>query len=113
MRFMVSRTSNYGQCPPCEGARQETYLRVDERTVDDPAKLNLFENETDWYGLGCNHRIENGHIKRDYECKGYFIDIANLEELLAFMDTHGPIVIQKTNTNPQMREIEIYDDYRE
>ena len=40
---------------------------------------------------------------------GWYVDLSSLEELLAFVRTHGKIVVE---TDPQML-IEIYDFYRE
>lgn len=112
MKYQISRTSNYGGDEiPCEGAYREAYVRIDERTVDDPAKLSSFSGKTGWwYSNGINHRVENGHIKRDFPATDWFIDV---DDLLAFVQKHGKIVLGPHWLNPSILSIEIYDDYRE
>jgi len=57
--------------------------------------------------------VENGHIKRDFEEEGWFVEISTLSQLLEFEDENGEIIIKKSTDNPAIPEIEIYDDYRE
>jgi hypothetical protein len=113
MKFKVSRTSSYeDEVPPCEGCVKGQYTRIDERTIDDPNKsAGVYARQ--WYERGTNHRVENGHIKRDFIDEGWFIEIPTLEDLVTFLDTHGPIVLERFHENTSILELEIYDDYRE
>lgn len=111
MRFKVERTSRSDEMSPCPEAKKLNYIRIDERFVDDP---NIYgETKESWLSKGSNHRIENGHIKRDFRETGWFIEINLLEELVEFEDNYGPLVINKSWENPGILEIEIYDTYRE
>jgi hypothetical protein len=111
---MISRTSIWSdEKQPCNEAYIDTYVRVDERTVDNPEKLNGIGNKKDWYENGKNHRVENGHIKRDFDDKAYFIDINSLEELTDLYIKYGELIIGKSFWNPDIPSIEIYDSYRE
>lgn len=120
MEFMVSRTSLCGSDEkPCEEAVKKPYIEIEERTVDDPVKIGIYGGDakkanSDWYGYGSNHRVEDGHIKRDFPAEGWFITINSLEELMAFQEKYGNLVLQKSYNNPSsIPEIEIYDSYRE
>jgi hypothetical protein len=42
---------------------------------------------------------------------GWFVDIDSLDDLVAFQERHGRLILQQEGRNPP--EIEIYDDYRE
>jgi hypothetical protein len=113
MKFAIRRTSEWeDRISPCEGAVQLPYIRIDERTVNDPMK-NKYIGE-DWYKEGTNHRVENGHIKRDFEEKCWFIEIETLEDLMNLRNREGqPLIIDSSNNNPNIPQIEIYDNYRE
>lgn len=39
--------------------------------------------------------------------------VISIEELIKFINKHGPIVIQQCYNNHNILEIEVYDDYRE
>ena len=112
MKFIISRTSNWSdeESPCCEAVR-EPHVRIDERTVDNPDKLN--QGPEYWYKLGQNHRVENGHIKRDFPYEAWSIEISSLEELLEFTKRYGRVIINEYCGNPTLNEIEIYDGYRE
>ena len=115
MKFAIHRTSDYrGSTPPCKEAIHISSMRVDERTTDDPKKLPCPVGDYEakwWYETGTNHRVENGHIKRDFEEWTWLIEIASLEALAAFCDEYGCLIISSSGGN--MPELEIYDDYRE
>jgi len=113
MKFLVGRTSLafHENNKPCEGAYYDSYIHIDERTVDDPAKIGPTIGRSEWwYSRGTNHRIEDGHIKRDVEDKRWFVDIDSLEDLLDFVSRNSRSIVLSTFDFP---EIEIYDDYRE
>lgn len=112
MKFAVSRTSAWGdENAPCEEAYRAPYVRVDERTTDNPKVLP--GGSADWFGKGRNHRVENGHLMRDFEAEGWFVDLADYDALIAFIRKYGDVVISVWSYNHDLMEIEIYDDYRE
>ena len=113
MKYKVSRTSDWSANKPCEEAFEDSYIQIDERIVDSPEKLNVKSDRDEWYNNGTNHRMENGHIKRDFESRGWFVNIETLEDLNKFVDKYGNIVFQKSSDNSDIKEVEIYDDYRE
>ena len=111
MEYMVGRTSVYDDnIIPCEGCIQKEYTRIDERTTPDPTTNKYL---ADWYDYGSNHRVENGHIKRDFKDTAWFIDIADIPALNSFVEKYGDVVIGKSYQNDTIMRIEIYDDYRE
>lgn len=116
MKFAVRRTSGW-EGSPCDEAYQDTYTYVDRRSADDPRKIPAYQhlsNQDWWYGEGNNHRIVDGQIARDFEGrKGWFIDINSLDELLAFQEKYGRLVIESMFGSMDTVEIEIYDSYRE
>ncbi len=115
MRFSISRTSIFfDDDPPCEDAVRFPCVRVDERTTDDPSKIKAHEGDTDWWtNEGRNHRIEDGHIKRDFDGADWYVEIENLEALIAFGEKYGALVLRPSFNNNGDLCIEIYDSYRE
>lgn len=113
MKFLVTRTSApvLDDPAPCKGAFRETYISLDVRTVNDPAKLKI--GGDDWYKLGANHRVEHGCIVREFEREAWFIEIADLDALIKFYQENGNLVITGRYDSPTITELEIYDDYRE
>jgi len=115
MEFLVKKTSEYWNArKPCEEARKEQHVFTDEWACDDPSKIPTFQGREElWYQKGTNHRVENGHIKRDFIEDRWFVSIDSLEDLLAFSDKYGVIILSRFIEDPNIWEIEIYDDYRE
>lgn len=95
MKYMIFRTSDFDN-KPCEEAYLDKYISIDERAVDAPSKII---DGDDWYKEGKNHRIENGHIKRDFEDEEYFIDIDSLEKLNNLSSKYGEIIISSSGDN--------------
>lgn len=114
MRFVVTRTSCFcDETSPCVGAFHIDGVSVDERTVDHPDKNKHIGSEH-WYGTGVNHRVENGHIKRDFPTKAWAVDIVSIEEMMEFIKENGQVIIRgESNSFAGFPNIEIYDDYRE
>ena len=112
MKFRVERT-RMSDDKPCDGAYESDYIRVDEWEVDDPFKLksSYYCYGEKWYKQGKNHRVEDGHIKRDLDDHGWFIDIESLEELVKLMERVGENIIIMNDEG--ILAIEIYDNYRE
>jgi len=115
MEYMIKRTSGYDdETPPCKEAYRRAYARVDERTVDDPKKISVFKGRPErWYSEGKNHRVERGHIKRDFDDEAWFIEVKDLDALNALHKKYGDIIILDSWESPNIPAIEIYDDYRE
>lgn len=113
MKYIITRASDWNDKQPCDNAIQEDVLCIDERTVDDPMK-NPHIGEK-WYSdFGYfNHRVENGHIKRDYYRKVWTMEINTLEELHKFMEKEGEIIIGLDYWGSKLPHITIYDDYVE
>jgi hypothetical protein len=113
MRYMISRTR--GGEPPCDGAFRAAYVRVDERGTDAPDKIPYYVGKDSawWFSEGRNHRVEDGHIKRNFDDEAWFVEIEDLAALQAFIGDQGQIVMGPAWRAPSIIEIEIYDDYRE
>ncbi len=117
MKFCVERTSDpMGKRKPCDEAALGTYTFMDRRVIDDPRKIPM-ESGSDgawWYEEGSNHRVENGEIVRDIgERSAWFVSLNTLEELMAFCEKYGNVIITAEGENPTGPQIEIYDDQRE
>lgn len=116
MKFVISRTSSWGNEKPCEEATPYEIADIDIRNFKTPEE---FDKEVGfrvgkWYDKGTNHRIIDGHIARDISTiKCWAIEINSLEDLLALHRKYGQLVIQTSMWNKETPEIEIYDDYRE
>lgn len=117
MKFIVTRSSSWDDVQkPCEGAIREKYIVVDTRGTSKPENIPLSPGQSTnwWYEDGTNHRVENGCIARDFEGEGWFIEISSLEELIKFQETvYNSIILSDYSLNHKIKEIEIYDDYRE
>lgn len=112
MKFVVTRTSRF-MGKPCKEAKLEPVVRLDIRTVSDPAKLGSPEGRRDWYKKGKNHRVEQGHIVREFDDRAWFVEINSLDELLAFKEKYGQLIVGDYLFNHTIPSIEIYDGYRE
>ena len=115
MKYIVTRTSTCGESKPCDEAVEETVTLIDERNIDDPMK-NKFIGKR-WYTEEkyFNHRVENGHIKRDFKEKRWTIEINSLEDLNKLEEKYGKLIITKPiwTCYDIPYEIEIYDTWRE
>lgn len=113
MRFLVRRTSDWGDSKPCDEAIPTKYIYYDRRTVDAPEKLRYHNAVEDWYSRGENHRVENGWIVRDiHKDNGWSVDINSIEDMSRFVERNGCVVLTEAY-GCDFPEIEIYDDYRE
>lgn len=114
MKYIVTRTyCSYEDRKPCEEAVKEVLTAVDERIIDDPMKNKLIGER--WYTEEgyFNHRVENGHIKRDYKKSAYTIELESLEDLQNFIDKYGFVTIARSTYKEIPFEIEIHADWRE
>lgn len=118
MKFKVSRTSIWDDRKPCEEAVKETYTRVEVRTLGSFEEFDkkFGKIEGNWLSKGINHCInQQGYIQREFpnDAVGWFVEINTLDELLHFQQKYGDIILTKDYNNPEVLELEIYDDYRE
>lgn len=118
MRFHVEGDYRYDEngdpvgLPPAPGCYRAAYIRIDERTTDDPTKIPAHKGtDGHWYDEGRNHRVEGGHIKRDFDDEDWFIDIADIPALLAFLDEAGHGDIARCRHNPSEWTIDIGTDW--
>lgn len=119
MRFVITRTTSRHQedTPPIPGAAKGTMDYWDVRTcsAEEFDRKNL-GGGTPWLEEGTEHHVlPNGYIKRkkrDTE-PAWFIDLPDLDALLAFWKEHGELVLTEAFGNNGLPCIEIYDDYRE
>jgi hypothetical protein len=110
MLFHVTRTG-IDDGRPCDEAFLRDIARVDERATNDPALIPAYKNSPDkWYADGTNHRVENGHIKRDFVVSEWCAELSSLDDLLALISRNGRIVVGPSYLNNGMTQIEI-DDY--
>lgn len=120
MKFIITRTSDYGDCSsPCAEAREDQLVRIETRALYSLEEFDkrFADREGSWFSVGTNHRIgRNGYICRDREMMNVWtIEINSIEELIALSRKYGKIIITDyyLDTNDDYPTIEIYDDYRE
>ena len=120
MKFIITRTSDYGDCSsPCAEAREDQLVRIETRALYSPEEFDkrFADREGSWFSVGTNHRIgRNGYICRDREMMNVWtIEINSIEELIALSRKYGKIIITDyyLNDNDEYLTLEIYDDYRE
>lgn len=107
MKFRLYRTTCWDDASPHDKAYSELHMRVDHRKFTSPEEHDAAMHSS-WLSYGTNHRLINGTIARDVGMQTcWFIDINNLEELLAFQKECGCELVIEGST------LEIYDDYRE
>ena len=110
MEFLLGRVEGSIEERPVEGAYKKEFIRVDERSADAPEKIPFYEgNASLWYDKGTNHRVENGHIKRDFKEFAWFIEIDSLGELLEFLARNGSFTMYRSYRNSKFIEIELQD----
>ncbi len=106
MRCRVRSLVVPDDAPPCTGAAAGTCLVVDERQVDDPAKVPARRGQREWwYDRGCNHRVEHGRIRRDLPERGWFLEVASVEDLLQLAREHGGLHVGCSALRPDVCEI--------
>lgn len=121
MRFIVTRTSASNE-KPCDGAEERIAVWVDRRDVADPREIPAFRDQdvSWWYGVGTNHRVENGKIVRNLDTETMWtVEVEDVAALMRFIDTYGKVVVSPASDSHYecdgvvLPEIEIYDDWRE
>lgn len=119
MRYEITRTSRH-EGKPCEEAFRGELMNIDIRGASAPHKIPAWRALgkegalAEWLKDGSNHRKINGHIARDMGTRAcWFIDIPDLDALMALHEKYGELVIGTSFADYQTPRIEIYDDYRE
>ncbi len=116
MKFLITRTSDWGDEKPCEGVVKKRYDDIEIRTLKSVEAFDkkFGSREGGWLSKGENHTInKDGYIQRTHKNKqeGWFIEIKSLEDLMKFKDAMGcEIIVSKKSL---INKIEIYDGYRE
>lgn len=119
MKFIIRRTSVWGNSSPCVEAKEEQVVETETRTLHSPEEFDkkFADREGSWLSVGTNHRIDrNGYICRDRKKMNVWtIEINSIEELIALSRKYGEIIIADhyLNINDMHPTLEIYDDYRE
>lgn len=106
---------------PIPGCRQERFTTTSFLTFKSFDEYKKRRGTDFVEDGGTNHRVLRGPrggatgLAVDYPDagKGWFIDIDTLDELLKLADGHGALILSRVDGAPDIREIEIYDDYRE
>lgn len=123
MRFAVTRTSGHDrEAKPCEEATRGELDYWDVRTFKSPEEHDAtpWARHSKWRDRGTDHQFVYGPggdvagIKRNLGPRtAWFVDLASLEELVAFHEKYGELVLTNVNGNDSVPGIEIYDGYRE
>lgn len=109
MEFEVTRTTMPYRTveKPCE----EAYLKEVEKWNGyslSERKYNEYiaQDGEMWRDRGTDHEVTKNGIRRKETFKVWCVTFDSLEELMAFIEKYGRVVLNRT-------EIEIYDDWRE
>lgn len=118
MEFRVTRTSLWGDKKPCEGVVFKKYDRIErrEKTEEEYDRRARGWGSLPWRQEGSDHIIGDGYIQRTFKkgASGWFIKLNSLKALMEFIESvENEVVIYEDYMNPNIKVIEIYDDYRE
>jgi len=115
MKFQASRTSKGDEEMPFARCKNESWLRVETRTVTESEFNRKFSHDEGlWRSKGLNHRVDKeGYINRDHEDCCWTVEVSSLKQLIELVENEGDIVIGKSSFYKDLINIEIYDDYRE
>ena len=113
MEYLVTRTSFWNDEKPAKGCYKKEYITHDVRTLDSFEKYAEKFKEK-FKNRGFDHCInDRGYIQRSFNSEGWFIELSTFDELNAFIEKYGDVIIGKHHANKNILEIEIYDSYRE
>ena len=118
MKFIISRTSATTEEKPCEGTEREYIETYDERicSMKEAKARGWFEQ---WFNKTHSHEeIGEDKIRGIANTKWlvWTMEINTLKELMKFEEKNGNIIISNSWLTPvdeSLKEIEIYDGYRE
>ena len=113
MKFVVSRTSVLPEVKPCEEAVRRQIPNVDRRIFQSPEAFDAqcAKREGPWLSVGKNHGVDKrGRITREVGVADvWMISLRSLNDLLAFIQKYGSVMIDECWVNPDYYEISIYD----
>lgn len=124
MKFLINRTSNFNNMDDLKLSKkwnitEEKYDMVEQYDCKtfkefDESELSFICKGT-FISKGTNHKKTKNGIERTIpnSIEGQFIEINSLEDLISLQDECGDIIIATCMFNNNIKEIEIYDDYRE
>ena len=111
MKYVVKKTSEWCDAKPCDEAYEDDCFRVDSRNCSEAAfDLKDLGRGKLWIEKGVNHRKTEFGIARDFADKTWFVDV---DDLMAFSEKYGEIIVDCTSGYRDYPYLEIYDDYRE
>lgn len=119
MKFIIMRTSEWGDSSPCAEAKEDQVVGIETRTFRTPEEFDkrFAAREGAWLSVGTNHRIgRDGYICRDRDMMNVWtIEVNSIEELVALSRKYGEIIVADhyLSSNDEYPTLEIYDDYRE
>lgn len=123
MKFLIRKTSTRfrDSDAPTDGCRKERFTRVHVFVYKSFAEYEKWQKQPFQFPGGSNYRVIRGPrggakaiaYDRVDACEGWFRDFTTLDELIAFTDAEGQCIIGWCAENSDIRQIEIYDDYRE
>jgi hypothetical protein len=111
MKFICERTSVWNDIRPCEEAKQELIKHTEYRTRSiEYLKKHL---PGSLHGDGSEYHNCRGGCKRDYTKTRWVVEFNTLEELIAFKEKYGDLVLRHDCLDSELPVVEIYDSYRE
>lgn len=115
MKVEITRTSEWGDKQPCEEARREAAIRIDQRTFKTPdehdKRLACHEK---WLSQGFDHGVNETGIFRKFHSEAWVIDVESLDDLLALARKYKcELCISTSGMWSEYPRVELYDDYRE
>lgn len=109
-KYIVTRTSEWGNKQPCEEAKQESLIIhtwCTCKTLEESKKQEWF-----WRDGTFNHIKIQGKegVRHSQICLRWTVEI---DDLQAFIEKYGECVVALSNSDDIPLSIEIYDNYRE
>lgn len=108
MKYIITRTSRYGEKPIDECVAMQVH-KFDYRL------LRIKENQNNWNNfcdVNTDIQIVDGHY-RGTRIQATDVWVAEVNDLHEFVKTYGAIILGEPENKEGLWEIEIYDYYRE
>lgn len=117
MKFTITRASDWDilfSKKPCEEAKKEQVVVHEHYSYKTFEEYNKARpKEPKFTETGFNHRITSIGIARDAKDDYWVVEFESLDELNAFIESYGDIVIKNKTFDCEYNQIIIYDDYIE
>lgn len=115
MKFIISRTSEWGDSSPCEEAKKEIVWVTEESPCLSPNEYDRYGSSYPWLSVGKNHRVSpDGHIRRDVPRAEWVVNVDSIEDLMELSKKYGELIVSNKLSKKELApNIEIYDAYRE